>query len=103
MWKKLMSGKKVCSPFQTMNVLSLQWIRTTMFFQSVKDLKKGLNDPMTPWKLKRRVKSAFTFFQSLSRIFMPIFCIKSRRNLLQGGHTLPLHLYTHGDIRYVSV
>ena len=27
-----------CNPFDTVNVLSLQWIRTTMFCQSVKDL-----------------------------------------------------------------
>ena len=38
MWKKLMSGKKVRNPFEILNVLSLQWIRTTMFCQSVKDL-----------------------------------------------------------------
>ena len=77
MWKKLMSEKKVCSPVETMNVLSLQWTRNTMFFQSVKDLNWGLNDTMTRWQRTRRVKSEFTF-TSLYRDYSCPFSLSKR-------------------------
>ena len=38
--------------------------------------QQGLNDPTTRWQRKRRVKSEFTFFQCLSRLFLPIYLSK---------------------------
>ena len=44
-------------------------------------------DPTTRWQRKRRLKSEFTFFQCLSRLFLSIYFIESRRN------PLDLHSY----------
>ena len=42
--------------------------------------QQGLYDPKTRWQRKRHFKSELTFFQSLLRLFLPIyFIIKSRR------------------------
>ena len=45
--------------------------------------QQGLYHPKTRWQRKRHFKSELTFFQSLLRLFLSIYFIKSRRILLQ--------------------
>ena len=44
---------------------------------------QGLYDPTTRWQRIRRLKSEFTFFQFLSRLFLLIYFIKSRQTPLE--------------------